>query len=417
MSYSDTENEHHEAISGGIVALRNEVAKLTASAHNMRGQGLACDDADRARALYESGAAYADAAYRVGAIVNDFEQAESYRAGAMEAIGPVPTYDELGGRLAQAESSAKAASNRVEFLEGQISLLDEALGGEGRASTEEVVNWAAATARALRRFRGIRDAAVHLLDKVGGQYSAHTLVDLMTILLDGDSPETLAKFKATVVQPEPLLKLPKISPELGEQIKRLAGSLVTPSARFEPSVDQLVTGHDVTDVDGELTTGRVTFVDTDAVTVELARYHERTGWHLGYASLDRMELRPSLPPEVNAFVRNLQLAKADGVTEEPDANLLTRTSLDDVAQTSGTPEPGDIVIVTEGGVGQAAQFVGLDTSPLYTIVQIPEEASVGDGHVWAKRRVHTAALSKAAPDQVGDFLQELEAKGLDSVIR
>jgi len=417
MSYSDTENEHHEAISGGIVALRNEVAKLTASAHNMRGQGLACDDPDRARALYESAAAYADAAYRVGTIVSDFEQAESYRAGAMEAIGPVPGYDDVVAHNLTLQSEVDGCREYTDRLNDQLAIMDAALGGNGTASLEEIAIWVEGTAKALRRFRGIRDSAVNLLDKVGGQYSAHTLVDLMTILLDGDSSETLAKFKATVVQPEPLLKLPKISPELGEQIKRLAGSLATPSARFEPSVDQLVTGHDVTDVDGELTTGRVTFVDTDAVTVELARYHERTGWHLGYASLDRTELRPSLPHEVDAFVRNLQLAKDDGLIEEKDANLLTTRPLDDVAQTLGTPEPGDIVIVTEGGVGQAAQFVGLDTSPLYTIVQIPEEASVGDGHVWAKRRVHTAALSKAAPDQVGDFLQELEAKGLDSVIR
>jgi hypothetical protein len=148
MSYADTENEHHEAISTGIVALRNEVAKLTASAHNMRGQGLACDDADRARALYESSAAYADAAYRVGLIVNDFEQAESYRAGAMEAIGPVLKYDALEAEL--------------------VTL------------------------------RGIREHAISLLTANLPKANAHTALDVLAILLDGRDQQALERLRGEV---------------------------------------------------------------------------------------------------------------------------------------------------------------------------------------------------------------------------
>ena len=505
MSYSEIENEHHEAISGGIIALRNEVAKLTASAHNMRGQGLACDDPDRARALYESAAAYADAAQRVGTVANDFEQAESYRAGAMEAVGPVPTYDTLERELKTQTELAKASNNVVAGLQQHLLVMDAALGGNGTATYEEITTWVEGTAKALRRFRGIRDAAVNLLDKVGAQYSAHTLVDLLTILLDGDNPTTLAKFKAAVVQPEPLLKLPKISPELSEQIKRLAGSLALPDLGFKPVLDQLVTGRDVIDVDGEVITGRTVHVEDDFVNVQLAKHRADRGWYFTHVSLGRTELRPALPHEVNAFVRNLQLAKdenpglmSDNVSVETEGEDATAPQVGQLSDTTpyvgqlengglfvglyvgttgqgrvklqrphktgtetedwgirleevdpasvspadaatarefwalvdqsnaesvgeqpmpGTPEPSDIVIVTEGGVSQMAQFVGLDTDPLCAYVQVPEEASVGDGHVWAKRRVRGAALSKAAPHQVGEFLRELEAKGLDSVIR
>lgn len=421
MSYAETENEHHEAISTGIVALRNEVAKLTASAHNMRGQGLACDDAERARALYESSAAYADAAYRVGTIVNDFEQAESYRAGAMEAIGPVPTYDALEQQALSAERAAKSSRERAEFLEGQIGLLDEVLGGEGRASAEEVIDSVAATARAVRRFRGIRDSAVNLLDKVGGQYSGHTLLDLMTILLDGDAPETLAKFKAQVVKPEPLLV--KIPEGLAEAAKR-----VTQPRRYDPSVGEIVTGHDVMDVDGELTTGKITYVDADFVTVELARHRAQLGWHLGYASLDRTELRPANAQESNAWTRNLQLLreqnpaalKDSALLLEPD-HLVAQVHGVEPEATTWVPQPGQIVVALDNdGKRAPVQFVALDTQRHdQAIFQLPGKLETADGveYVWETRRIDVANLRPALPHEMNAFTGELKAKGLDAVIR
>lgn len=210
-------------------------------------------------------------------------------------------------------------------------------------------------------------------------------MDLLTILLDGDAPETLTKFRDAVLPKTEPLKLPKISPEVGEQIKRVAAQS---TVAFQPVVDQLVTGHNVTDVDGEPTTGRVTFVDSDAVTVELPRYHERTGWHLGYASLDRTELRPSLPHEVNTFVYNLKLAKDEGVTEEKDANLLTHAPLCDT-----TPYVGKL---NQGGL-----FVGLyvgttDTGRVKLQRPVKDEAGLGN---WGVRleEVDAYTVSPANP--------------------
>jgi len=350
MSYAETENEHHEAISTGIVHLRNGVAKLWASAANQRGQAIACSDADRARALYESSHAYADAAHRIGEISQEFEEAESFRAGAMEAIGPVPTYDALEQQALSAERAAKSSRERAEFLEKLISGLDADLGGTPRATTEDVLQDAARAARDARRFQGIRDSAVNLLDKIGGQYSAHTLVDLMTILLDGDAPETLAKFKAQVVKPEPLLV--KIPEGLAEAAKR-----VTQPRRYDPSVGEIVTGHDVTDVDGELTTGKITYVDTDAVTVELARHRESLGWHLGYALLDRTELRPANAQESNAWTRNLQLLREENPAALKDSALLLEPGhLDDTTPYVGKLPSGGLFVGLYVGTTDAGKI-------------------------------------------------------------
>lgn len=340
MTYTETENEHHEAISGGIVALRNEVAKLTGSAHDMRSRAAVCNDPERARALYESSAAYADAAYRVGNIVNDFEQAESYRAGAMEAIGPVPSYDALQSRNLTLQSELDGTREHRARLADALNVVDAALGGNGTASPEDLGVWAEGTAKALRRFRGIRDSATNLLDKVGGQYSAHTLVDLFTILLDGDQPEMLAKFKAAVV---PMPKLPKISPELGEQIERVTGA-VARLKRYEPGVGEIVSGYDVTDVDGDRTVGKITYVDTDAVTVEMARHREAIGWYLGYSSLDRAELRPANTQESATWSRNLQLLKQENPAALKDSALLESGHLDDTTPYVGKLDNGGLFV-------------------------------------------------------------------------
>lgn len=433
MSYAETENEHHEAISTGIVDLRNTVAQLWGSAANQRGQALACTDADTARAYYESSHAYADAAQRVGAVAQHFEESESYRAGAMEAIGPVLTYDELERRLKTADSAAKASAGRVEFLETQFGILDAELGGQGRATTEEIVTWAAATAKALRRFRGIRDSAVNLLDKVGGQYSAHTLVDLLTILLDGDGPETLAKFKAAtgVDQPATVRPLVLEIPEgLAEQFRRVARREPNDwsTSGYQPALGELVTGYDVTDVDGETITGKVTFVD-DAVTIERPRYRSAHGWYLSYSSLDRTELRAANAQEVAAYERDRQLVQEQNTAllvpataPEGEWKIAEGTQLDLTPAKPWIPESGQIVTALRADDGERVpvQFVQLDTQDhSHAIVQLPGELQTADGvdHVWETRKVDTADLAPAFPAQMNAFTAELVAKGLDGTIR
>lgn len=330
MTYSETENEHQESISAAIVHLRNEVARLFGSASNMRGQGLACDDPERARALYESGAAYADAARRIGEVQQEFEQADSFRAGAMEAIGPVLTYDALEQQTLSAERALKSMTERVTYLESQFRIVDAELGGNGRASTDELVVWVASTAKALRRFRGIREHAMKIVEEQTEQgiQSLGTLADVVTVLLDGEYPEVLRRLRVAlgadvpdvvagkfeVPFPEPEVPRPSVLGELHEQIQRVTGQ--APVARFEPSVDQIVTGYDVTDVDGDLTTGRVTFVASDAVTVELPKYRASTGWYVTHVSLDRTDLRPALPQESNDLISNMEDASEQLASED-----------------------------------------------------------------------------------------------------
>lgn len=417
MSYSQTDDEYHDGISTAIVELRNETARLWASARNMRGQGLACENPERSRALYESAAAYADSAQRVGEVVQTFNELDSFRAGAMEAIGPVPRYDDVVAHNLTLQGEVDGCREYSSSLNDQLSIMDAALGGDGAGTPDEITGRVETMAKELRRFRGIRDTAVSLLDSTSARYTAHTLVDLLTILLDGDAPETLTKFRDAVLPKTEPLKLPKISPEVGEQIKRVAAQS---TVAFQPVVDQLVTGHNVTDVDGEPTTGRVTFVDSDAVTVELPRYHERTGWHLGYASLDRTELRPSLPHEVNTFVYNLKLAKDEGAGADP--NLMNTRRLDEVTTERWHPKPGEIVTALRFDDGERVpvQYVGPHTGDgMASVVQIPSELQTADGvdHRWETRKVDTADLAPASPDQVAAFTAELEAKGLNGVIR
>lgn len=522
MSYSDTENEHHEAISGGIVALRNEVAKLTASSHNMRGQGLACEDPDRARALYESAAAYADAAYRVGTIANDFEQAESYRAGAMEAIGPVPTYDELEGRAAMQGRLATVAAERAAHLENLISGLDADLGGAPHATTEEVLQAAARAAHDARRFQGIREHAIKVItDQVEqGTHSLGTIGDVLTELLDDEQPELLRRVRLAVGADVPAptvgthevrpLKL-KIPPGLAEQFRRVARKEPADwsATGYQPSVGEIVSGFDVTDVDGERTVGKITYVDTDAVTVELARHRAALGWYLGYASLDRTELRPADGPESSTWTHNLQLLQQANPGALKDSALLASGHLDNTTPYVGkldngglfvglfvgttdqgrvklqrpikgeaglgswgvrleevdpetvstadpataqefhklveraeaeihgidleaeapgkeltpwTPEPSQIVTAmgTADGKRLPVQFVALDSKdPSKAVIQLPGELQTADGvdHVWETRKVDTADLAPALPAQMNAFMAELEAKGLDGMIR
>lgn len=437
MSYSEIENEHHEEISSAIVQLRNEVEKLWLSERNQRGQALACEDDYRARSLYESSAAYADAARRVAQVSQQFDELESFRAGAMEAIGPVQTRDELEAELAAQTRFAVVSGQRAQWLESQISALAETLGAVSDASTEDVIGAADNAVKTMRRFQGIREHAMKIItDQASlGQLRLDTLVDVVTVLLDGDHPEQLKRIRIAlgadvpdVVVPGPLkLELPE---GLLEQFRRVARKEPAEwsTSGYQPTLGELVTGYDVTDVDGETLTGKVTFVD-DAVTIERPRYRSVHGWYLSYASLDRTELRAANAQEVAAYEWDRQLVQEQNASLPPEVTspegewkIAQGTQLDLTPAKPWGPMPGQIVTVPRADDGERVpvQFVALNmANPYKAIVQLPGELQTADGvdHVWESREVDVTDLAPALPDQVNAFTAELEAKGLDGTIR